>query len=126
MSLVNRVMKGACVDNAVYWGNPENDGYGKKTFDNPRIIKCRWLDIAQIMQNEFGKEFLSTSEIYVLEQLSYEGLLWKGELLDLTAEQLADPYTIPGVVSVYRRGEIPKLASITDFVRKIYVSWRRY
>lgn len=126
MSGITKMIKKYCVDTAVYWGNPVDDGYGKKTFDNPVEIKCRWVDIAQVMQNEHGKEFLATSEVQVLQKLDYEGLLFKGELKDIDVTLLATPYEIPNVVSVYRQSAVPKLGSTTEFVRKVYVSWRRY
>ena len=34
---------------AVYWGNPQSDGSGGYTFDDPVEIKCRWEDIKQVV-----------------------------------------------------------------------------
>lgn len=122
MGIVDRVIKKAAVDTAIYWGTPVNDGYGKLTFDNPVEIKCRWVDASKIMQDDAGKEFLATAEIYPLQELDHQGLLYRGVLTDLTVEQLQDPYAIPGVVSIKREENISKLGSITEYVRKIYTS----
>ena len=45
---IEKVAKRFCVETAVYWGNPQNDGYGGFTFDTPVEIKCRWEEKSEV------------------------------------------------------------------------------
>ena len=123
MSIYNMLIR-RCKQTAIYWGNPVNDGYGKMTFDFGREIKCRWEDATRVVETKDGKEVISTSQIHVLENLDNEGLLYLGILEDLSVEEIADPYTIDGVAVILKMDKIPGLNDITQFVRKVYTSWR--
>ena len=120
---IEKLLIRSCKQTVIYWGSPVNDGYGKMTFDNPVEIKCRWEDAMQVVETDDGKEIVSTSQLHVLQSVDKEGLVYLGELNDLTIEQRLNPYSISGINTVLKTDKIPNL-SVNSFVRKVY-TWKR-
>jgi hypothetical protein len=106
----------------VYWGNPVNDGYGGFTYDAPVEISCRWEDKSQLISNAGGETILSRAVVFVLQDLDWDGLLWLGELTDLTVGQRADPKSLDSICVVKRFEKTPGLASTTVFLRKAFLT----
>jgi len=125
MSMVNS----KCTQIAVYWGNPQEDGYGGKTYDDAVEIPCRWEDKTQILGSVTGSQVLGFQEldrgtIYVIQDLDEEGLLYLGKLDELSQGEIDDPKTIERAHMIKRFEKIPALGSRTDFLRVAYLTQR--
>ncbi len=118
MGSIEKFIKTICVQPAIYWGNPQPDGFGKYEFDAPVQIYVRWDDKNQVVTDKNGKEVLSNAEIMVTQDLDELGMLLLGELGDL--DSTADPYE-SGAVTIMSKTKIPMIKSKTDFVRKVYI-----
>lgn len=90
MSIID-VITDQCVQVAVYWGSPNEDGFGGKVFSDPVEILCRWEAMNQIVTDSKGVEFTSRAVVYCLQDLDEEGYLYLGTLQDL--EGLEGIYT---------------------------------
>jgi hypothetical protein len=126
MSITSFLSK-TCVQTAVYWGSPTNDGYGGKTFAAPIEIFCRWEDRNEIFIAANGDEAVSKSVVYVLLDLENEGYLYLGTLDELydSAESSGvtlDPSEIVGAQIIKRFDKTPALNSTTEFIRKAYLT----
>lgn len=83
MSL-NSFIKKVCVQPAVYFGNPVDDGYGQKKLNPPVEILVRWDDKQNIAMGDDGNEFLSRATVMspVEQPLDLHGFLFLGTLED--------------------------------------------
>jgi len=120
-----------CTQTAVYWGNPQPDGYGGYTFDDPVEINCRWEDVTVMIADQTGaskEEIEARSVVYVTEDLDIGGMLYLGTLDDLTSTEEASPINIERGVYVIRRfGKIPSLSGDNNYLRKAYLTqWRTW
>ena len=127
--MINRSLK----QKAVYWGNPQNDGYGGFTYDDPVEIDCRWEDSTQVFDanDDKGTKFISRAIVFVNIDADYLGRLYLGTLLSLqnyldsSEGSYIDPNSIEivGTAYIIRRFEkVPELRSSIKFVRIIYLS----
>ena len=82
MSILNFI-KRVAVQPAVYWGNPVEDGYGNKIFDNPIEIKVRWEEKQRLVTALNGKEIISKASILSSIDLDIEGYIYLGTLASL-------------------------------------------
>jgi len=110
-----------CVQTAVYWGTPTEDGYGIKTFVDPVEIDCRWEDTLEVISDAKGNEVVSGSAIYVTQDVDEQGYLYLGTLDDLNSGEEADPTTIEKAYEIKRFEKIPALRRTDDFLRKVYL-----
>jgi len=120
-----------CTQTAVYWGNPQPDGYGGYTFDDPVEINCRWEDVTVMIADQTGaskEEIEARSVVYVTEDLDIGGMLYLGTLDDLTSTEEASPINIERGVYVIRRfAKIPSLSGDNNYLRKAYLTqWRTW
>jgi len=106
----------------VYWGNPQNDGFGGKTFDAPIEIKCRWEDKYQLLRDDTGNALASRTIVYPNQDLDEEGWLWLGELVTLTTAQKLDPQEVDGASIIKKFEKSPVLGSSTEFYRKAWLT----
>lgn len=111
---------------AVYWGKPEEDGSGGKTYANPVEIKCRWEDKQIIVNAADGKEVSSSSQVFTTEDLEEQGYLFLGVLDDLINEERSNPRSINKAYEIARVSKVPAIGSTTVFVKKAFLSWRAY
>ena len=112
-----------CVQTAVYWGSPTEDGYGGKTFADPVEISCRWEDTVEKISRvgaRLGEEIISRAVVYVTEDVEELGYLFLGDLDDLDSDEEADPTTVENAYMINRFDKIPVLRS-TEFLRKAYL-----
>jgi len=120
-----------CTQTAVYWGNPQPDGYGGYTFDDPVEINCRWEDVTVMIADQTGaskEEIEARSVVYVTEDLDIGGMLYLGTLDDLTSTEEASPINIERGVYVIRRfDKILSLSGDNNYLRKAYLTqWRTW
>lgn len=115
-------VKKVCVQTAVYWGNPQIDGYNKTTFDDPIEIKCRWEDKVRMIKSQNGEELTVKAEVLVTEQLELKGYLFLGNLYDLVGNyDLSDPMNIQDTYEIMATDKIPLFRSTTKFVNTVYL-----
>lgn len=126
MSIANYVER-LCEQTAVYWGNPQDDGKGGFTYDNPVEIKCRWEDGTEVISTEDkGKvrELVSKAQVWVLQDVDEEGYLYLGTLdsedaLDSAEED--DPSIVDGAYRIRVFEKTPVMRRSDEFIRKVYL-----
>jgi hypothetical protein len=128
---IERFIRSVCVQVAVYWGNPQSDGYGGFTFDDPVELLppnngVRWEDKTQIVSTMDGQETTSDTEVLVTEDLDYSGYLYLGTLDDLTTEEKANPLLVSGAKPIISISKVPMIKSTTEFVRTVYLRRKFY
>jgi len=113
-----------CLQKAVYWGAPTNDGYGQFTFSPGIEIDCRWENKEQIVAQEMEKAVIFRSIIYVLQDLDTDGLLWLGTADAVGVAAIANPYTMTagGLMIVKRFEKTPSIRDVDQFLRKAFLS----
>jgi len=113
-----------CVQTAVYWGTPVDNGYGGKTFATAVEVSCRWEDTVEKI-NRIGdrmeEEIVSRAQVYVTTDVQEKGYLYLGALADLSTAQKADPTTITKAYMINRFDKIPVIRKTDKFLRKAYL-----
>ncbi len=92
---------------AVYWSPAGDDGYGGKTWGTPIEIPCRWIEGTDLKMGSTGKEIISKAQVQVSQDLIEDGVLYLGEIADLTAPALANPRKIKEAFSILVFDKIP-------------------
>jgi hypothetical protein len=110
-----------CPHTAVYWGNPQNNGSGGKTFDAPVEIACRWEDMHQVVSDAKGNEITSRALVFTTQDVVEEGMLYLGLLTSLTVAQKADPMTVDRAYVIKRFQKTPSLEG-SAYLRKAYLT----
>ena len=125
---IEKFIQKVCVQTAVYWGNPQPDGYGGITFDDPVEISCRWdckrrKEIPSLMVVSGGgtEMIVSIAEVLVTQDVDVGGYLYLGDLDDLDSSEQDDPKSVEGAYEIRRFDKIPMIKSTTEFVRKAYL-----
>ena len=118
MSITSFISK-VCVQTAVYWGSPVNDGYGGYTYATPVEIKVRWDDKQELFQNKHGVAVMSNAELLVQQDLHPEGYLYLGSLSGLSMQQKVNPLLVPAAFPIQKIEKSPMIKSTTVFVRKV-------
>lgn len=117
-------MNRLCVYDAVYWGNPQPDGKGGMTHDNPINIKCFWIDESQTVTDDNGDMWTSQAQVYVLQNLDQQGILWKGKLSNLTDKQKSNPLQeLSNARQIKRFEKTPSLRQKNVYMRKAYIGY---
>jgi len=116
---IYEMLVSSCVQTAVYWGNPVNDGYGGHTFDDPVEILCRWEDKTGTFMSNRGEQLYSKAEVYTLQDVDENGWLFLGELMDL--DSTSNPKAQDNAYEIKRFDKSPALRSTTVFLRKAYL-----
>jgi len=114
-------IKSVCVQTAVYWGNPQPDGRGGYTFDEPVEIGCRWDQKIQVIVGTTGKEIVSKAEILVTQDIDEEGFLFLGSLTDLDSDEAGDPQIITDAWEVLLFIKSPFFKSTSEFTRQVFL-----
>lgn len=121
MSGIQKFIKRVCVQTAVYWGTPINDGQGGKTFAAPVEIKCRWKDTTEVTTGKAGKEIISKAKVLVTQTLDEEGYLYLGTILEISVPNLQTPAIIVGAFEIKRFTKVPEFRSMINFVQNAYL-----
>jgi hypothetical protein len=115
---IEKVESKFCVQTAVYWGNPTNDGYGGFTFDSPVEIMCRWDDVSKVDVGPDGNIQLTRSSIMVTQDLDELGYLYLGSLDDFDSTvDTSKPQDIQGAYIIHRFDKTPMVFKTDEFVR---------
>lgn len=115
-----------CRQVAVYWGNPQNNGSGGKTFDAPVELTpptngVRWEDMQQVVADAKGNEITSRALVFTVQDVDEEGMLYLGTLISLTTAQKADPMIVNGAYVIKRFQKTPSLKG-SAYLRKAYLT----
>lgn len=125
MANIERVIRRFCVETAVYWGNPQNDGYGGFTYDDPVEIQCRWEYVTEVNLGWIGlsgNTFLPKGSVLVTQDLDKQGRLYKGSLSDFDSTvDTSNPANIADTWIIHRFDKIPFVRKTNQFVRICYL-----
>ena len=88
---ISGLIKKLANQDAVYWGNPVNDGQGNINYDAPVPIKVRWDEKLKLvphvnLSTKQGENLVSTVSILTPETLVVGGRLYLGLLTDLDSD----------------------------------------
>lgn len=127
---IERFIKRVCVQTAVYWGNPQSDGYGGTTYDEPVEVQVRWEDKVKVVTDQNGQEIVSKAEVLTPIDLNHMGYLFLGTLDDVNDPDQAwnemqgirlHPSKVDGSYQIIRVDKIPMIRSTKVFVRIVYL-----
>ena len=121
MAGILKFIEKVCVQTAVYWSNPTDDGYGQKNFPVGDEIKVRWDGKMEVVTDKYGKEIISRAEILVQEDIDENGFMYLGSLEDLKDDEQANPEKVEKAYPIQRFTKVPLIKSTTEFVRKVYL-----
>jgi hypothetical protein len=107
----------------VYWANPQDDGYGGKTFDEPVEIVCRWEERVQLVKSEIANtEFISRAVVFINQDVDLNGFLYLGTLDDMDSDSQENPMKQDGAYIIKIFDKIPSLNDSTAFIRTATLS----
>ncbi len=116
-----KFIQSVCTQTAVYWGNPQPDGYGGSTYDDPVEISCRWDEKINMIRSTQGEEVVSKAEILLTQDVDENGLIFLGDLDDLGSSVEENPETSDRTWKILRFDKTPLFQSSTEFVQKAYL-----
>ncbi|MCK4858882.1 MAG: hypothetical protein KAT58_12990 [candidate division Zixibacteria bacterium] len=105
---------------AVYWGNPQSDGYGGRTFDDAVELDVRWQDRQELFVDAQGREQISRAVAYVATDLDIGGYLYLGELADLSSAEEGDPLSVSTAYEIRAISKTPDIGA-DRFARKVWL-----
>ena len=119
-SFIERV----CVQTCIYWGNPQNNGTGGMTFDEPIDIKCRWEDKERLVKDHWGNEQRTRADVLLTRPVDSQGWLCLGSITDYdTLEELLVPAEVDGASEIIAFDKIPLFASTDKFVNTAFLGF---
>lgn len=125
-----KFIQSVCVQTAVYWGNPVNDGRGNYVYDYPREIAVRWDDKQEMIIDNLGRNIVSKAQILLIEDLPTEGVVFLGTLdaleLVLDSTEIMDPKNINGTYEILSKSKTPLFKSSTEFVHTLYLGRSKF
>ena len=101
----------------VYWGAPSNDGLGGITFTAPINIKGRWEDVQKKFIDSNGHEIVSSSIVYLGQDVDIGGWLFRGKILDIASALRNSPAEVSGAKEIKDFNKTPDINAI-NFERK--------
>lgn len=110
-----------CVETAVYWGNPVNDGFGGFIFDTPVEIPCRWENKNEVITGLDGREYTTNASLLLTQDVTLRGFMYRGFLLDLAGQDLTNPKNIKDAYYIMRFDRIPMVRKTDEFIRTCYL-----
>jgi len=105
---------------AVYWGNPQSDGAGGRTFDDPVEISIRWEERQELFIDANGQESTSKAVVYLGEDVNIGGYLYLGDFNDLSSAEEGDPLTVGGACEIRSFQKLPSIKA-DRFLRKAWL-----
>lgn len=105
----------------VYWGDPEDDGYGGYTFDDPVEINGRCEFKNEVVVSAMGEELVSRAHVYLEQEVNPGGYLYLGSLTDSVMESAPVPTTTEGSMKILIAEKLPQLDG-PGFLYKAYVN----
>lgn len=127
MGIIEGVVKLFTKQKCIYWGNPQSDGKGGFTFDDPIEIDCRWEDKQELKIDYDGNHFSSQAQVLVNIDIDRRSYLANYTLAELQALATAEGYDInnpiefPYAFIVEQFEKIPMVFADDDFVRTCFL-----
>jgi len=119
---IDKFIEKVCVQTAVYWGNPHNDGYGQQTYDTPVEISCRWDGVNELTMDGKGEMIRSNAKVLVTQDLDERSYLYLGSLTDFDSTvDTSAPETVEGAYEIKKFIKTPMIKSTTVFVKTAYL-----
>jgi len=128
---IQKFIEKVCVQTAVYWGVPTEDGRGGKTYADGIEIQCRWDSVTQKKMDlgtiKDGNVYSSMTKVLVTQDLELDGYLYLGTIADLNAlglnSMISDfrPNEVEGAYVIKKIEKIPMIKKTDVFVRTVYV-----
>lgn len=109
----------------VYWGNPQPDGYGGYTYDDPIEISCRVEEVTEVIRSTMDEEIISRAAMYSDRRLDRGGYVYVGTLDDSIIDALdsdADPKELDNVMVVLANEKVPRLTRSSESMYKAYLN----
>ena len=120
MSTIAEYIEDICRQNAVYWGSPSSDGFGRMIYSDPVGVSCFWMDEQETLIDDDGKEWVTRAEVFVLQDMVEQGVLYLGSLSDLTDDEKSDPKTnLQTAREIKRFIKTPSLYDKDTYVKKV-------
>lgn len=105
---------------AVFWGNPQNDGAGGRTFDDPIELSVRWEQQQELFVDASGQESTSKAVVYVDQDVDIGGYLYLGDLDELSSAEESDPLTVGEAYEIRSFKKLPDIKA-DRFLRKAWL-----
>ncbi len=125
---IEKIAAKFCVETAVYWGSPVNDGYGGFTFATPVEIPCRWenkneIDIGWFSTGNPANLLVCKASVLVTQDLDLNGYMYLGTLSQLQAlgADITNPISIKNAYTIHRFDKIPMVFKNDEFVRTAWL-----
>ncbi len=125
---IEKVVAKFCVQTALYWGNPQNDGYGGFVYDDPVEMLCRWEDktemnVGWVSTGHPGNIQLSKASVLLNDDVDLNGVFWLGSLDDYKTKygEGTNPRTVVDAYVVRRFDKIPMVFKTDEFVRRAWL-----
>lgn len=120
MSTIADHISDICIHTAVYWGSPQNNGFGRMVYDDPVEVSCFWIDQQETLVDNDGKEWVTHATVFVLQDMDEQGVLYLGSLSGLTDSQKSDPVAnLDKAREIKRFLKTPSLYDDDTYVRKV-------
>ena len=116
---IEAYMKVRCTDTAVYWSSPVSNAGGTMTFAAPVEISCLWTGKRELYRDDEGREVACKATVYLLQELDDHGMVYKGELVDLSAGEKSDPRIVNDAREIKLFIKTPSLNTVGQFNRKV-------
>ena len=104
----------------VYWGNPQPDGYGGYTYDDPVEIKGRWEEREELFIDSAGVQQVSRARVFIDQDVVVDGYLLLAELSTVSSGEEGSPGTVDGAFRIRGYRKTPNLRA-TDYERKAWL-----
>jgi len=105
---------------AVYWGNPQSDGAGGRTFDDPVEISVRYEERQELFIDTNGQEARSRAVVYLSQDVAMGGYLYLGDLDDLSSAEEGDPLLVQAAYEIRGFEKTPGIKA-ERFLRKVWL-----
>ncbi len=115
---IEAFMKRFCKNTAVYWSTPTSNNDGSNSYAAPVEISCFWREKLERLTDNNGDEVISKATVYILQDLDEQGMLFLGELTDLTQAQKDNPRTVARAYEVKRFLKTPSMYLNGEFNRR--------
>lgn len=105
---------------AVYWANPQSDGSGGRTFDDPIEVSVRWEDRQELFIDANGQEKTSRAVVHLAQDVDLGGYLYLATLADLSSAEEGDPLEVSGAREIRGYAKIPNM-KVDAYLRKVWL-----
>lgn len=120
MTSRSKMLENQLKQTAVYWGNPQSDGYGGRTFEDPVEINVRWSDRQEMFVDAQAREQTSRAVVHTATDLVVGGYLYLGTLADLSSAEEGDPLSLSTAYEIRAFSKTPNIRA-DNFVRKAWL-----